>query len=106
MATLVPLALLVLSSYLPPFVSATASSSAAVFLHCGQHETGLVVSPALFSNSLTDFLPLKQTRLVFLIEQAECPSLPPTQSPSLLLLLLLPSLLLCVCLHSVLGTQP
>lgn len=46
-----------LSLYLPPSVFAATPSSAAVFLHCGQHETGLVVSPALFSNSLTDFPP-------------------------------------------------
>ena len=41
-------------------------------------------------------------------EQAECPSLPPTQSTFLLLLLIVLSLFLCVCvcLHSVLGTWP
>ncbi len=70
MATPVPLALLVLSSFLPPFVYASSSSNAAVFLPYGQHEAALVVSPALCCHPPSDYSPLNKQTVCFWLSRA------------------------------------
>lgn len=84
-----------LSFYLPLFVFATTSSSAAVSTEANMNQIlwFLLLSPLI----LLLIFPPKQTCPVFPIQPAECPSLIPTQSAFLLLLFLSPFLYVCVC---------
>lgn len=91
-----------LSSYPSPFTFATTSSSAAIPLHCGQHDSDLLV--LLFSPWTFLIFPLNKHLFVFWNESDECLSLIPNQSPFLLFFSF--SVSPCVCLCCVLGMRP
>ncbi len=101
MATPVPLAVLVLSSHCTSHhPSLPLPLQALQFSFTVANMKQVLWFLLLSSLILLLISPPKQTWLVFLIERAECPSLPPTQSPFLFLHLFL-SLRLCVCVCTV-----